>query len=325
MKSCAHAIHHEIYYHSFDPIERMAVMTLDQLRIFVAVAEREHLTRAAGALRLTPSAVSSAIHALETRYDARLFDRVGRRIELTEAGRIFLDEARATLARAEAAELALSELGGTMRGTLTIEASQTIASYWLAPALIRFRAEHPLVSIRLGAGNTETVRRAVHDGAAEIGFVEGHIDDPALAARQVGEDRLIIVTAPGHKLATASAVGAKELAATRWILRERGSGTRSVFEAALAARGIAPDILKVDLELPSNEAVRAAVELGDHATVVSELVAAPAIAAGTLARAPFAMTPRAFSMIWHKQRYRSRAARALDALLPGGVGAGTSG
>jgi DNA-binding transcriptional LysR family regulator len=294
----------------------MPVMTLDQLRIFVAVAEREHLTRAAEALRLTPSAVSSAIHVLESRYDARLFDRVGRRIELTEAGRIFLVEARATLARAEAAELALSELGGTMRGTLTIEASQTIASYFLPPALIRFRAEQPLVAIRLGAGNTETVRRAVHDGAAEIGFIEGHIDDPALASRQVGEDRLIIVTAPGHALAAARDVGAKELAATRWILRERGSGTRSVFEAALAARGIAPGILDVDLELPSNEAVRAAIELGGHATVVSELVAAPHIAAGTLARAAFAMPPRAFSMIWHKERYRSRAARALDALLP---------
>jgi DNA-binding transcriptional LysR family regulator len=295
----------------------MDAMTLDQLRIFVAVAEREHLTRAAEALHLTPSAVSSAIQVLESRYDARLFDRVGRRIELTEAGRIFLDEARATLARAEAAELALSELGGTMRGTLTIEASQTIASYWLPPALIRFRAEHPRVNIRLGAGNTETVRRAVHDGVAEIGFIEGHIDDPALATRQVGEDRLIIVTAPGHALAAAPEIGATELAATRWILRERGSGTRSVFEAALAARGIAPGILSVDLELPSNEAVRAAVEMGGHATVISERAAAPHIAAGTLARAGFAMTPRAFSMIWHKERYRSKAARTLDALLPG--------
>ncbi len=300
----------------------MDAMTLDQLRIFVAVAEREHLTRAAEALHLTPSAVSSAIHVLENRYDARLFDRVGRRIELTEAGRIFLDEARATLARAEAAELALSELGGTMRGTLTIEASQTIASYWLPPALIRFRAEHPLVNIRLGAGNTETVRRAVHDGAAEIGFIEGLIDDPALASRQVGEDRLIIVTAPGHPLASARDVGAQELAATRWILRERGSGTRSVFEAALAARGIAPDILTVDLELPSNESVRAAVEMGGHATVISERAAAPHIAAGTLVRAAFTMTPRAFSMIWHKERYRSRAARALDPLLPDGREAG---
>jgi DNA-binding transcriptional LysR family regulator len=298
-------------------------MTLDQLRIFVAVAEREHLTRAAEALRLTPSAVSSAIQVLESRYDARLFDRVGRRIELTEAGRIFLVEAKATLARAEAAELALSELGGAMRGTLTIEASQTIASYWLPPALVRFRTAYPAVGIRLGVGNTETVRRAVHDGAAEIGFIEGHIDDPALSNRQVSEDRLIVVTAPGHPLAGAGLVGARELLETRWVLREHGSGTRSVFEMALQARGISPESLIVDLELPSNEAIRAAVEMGGHATVVSELVATPHIAAGKLARAAFEMTPRAFSMIWHKERYRSKAARTLDALLTGTPDAAT--
>ncbi|WEK50688.1 MAG: LysR family transcriptional regulator [Candidatus Kaistia colombiensis] len=292
-------------------------MTLDQLRIFIAVAEREHLTRAAEALRLTPSAVSSAIHALEARYDTRLFDRVGRRIELTEAGRIFLVEARATLARAQAAELALAELGGLVRGTLEIQASQTIASYWLPPALVRFRAAYPSIGIHLQTGNTETVRHAVHEGIAEIGFIEGDIDDPALATRAVGEDRLILVATPGHALAKAAEVGPEHIAATRWVMRERGSGTRSVFEAALTARGILPETLQIDLELPSNEAVRSAVEVGDHATVVSELVASPHIEAGKLARAAFEMTPRAFSMVWHKERYRSKAALALEALLPG--------
>jgi DNA-binding transcriptional LysR family regulator len=290
-------------------------MTLDQLRIFIAVAEREHLTRAAEALRLTPSAVSSAIHALETRFDVHLFDRVGRRIELNEAGKIFLVEAKATLARAEAAELALAELGGLMRGTLQIQASQTIASYWLPPALMRLRAAYPSIGIHLEVGNTETVRQAVHDGVAEIGFIEGEIDDPALATRTVGEDRLIIVTTPGHELARATVVGAKEIAATRWVMREKGSGTRSVFEATLTARGILPETLTIDLELPSNEAIRAAVEAGQHATVVSELVASPHIEAGKLARVAFEMTPRAFSMVWHKERYRSKAALAFEALL----------
>ncbi|MCX5571429.1 LysR family transcriptional regulator [Kaistia nematophila] len=290
-------------------------MTLDQLRIFIAVAEREHLTRAAEALRLTPSAVSSAIHALEARYDARLFDRVGRRIELTEAGRVFLVEARATIARAQAAELALAELGGLLRGTLEVQASQTIASYWLPSALVRFRAAYPSLGIHLQIGNTETVRHAVHEGLAEIGFIEGEIDDPALATRAVGEDRLILVTTPGHALARAATVGPEEIAATRWVMRERGSGTRSVFEAALTARGIQPETLQVDMELPSNEAVRAAVETGEHATVVSELVASPHIEAGKLARVAFEMTPRAFSMVWHKERYRSKAARALETLL----------
>ena len=91
-------------------------MTLEQLRIFVAVAEREHVTGAARDINLTQSAVSAAIAALEARYATRLFDRVGRRIELTQAGRLFLTEARAVLARAAAAETVLMDLAGLARG-----------------------------------------------------------------------------------------------------------------------------------------------------------------------------------------------------------------
>jgi len=109
-------------------------MTLEQLRIFVAVAERQHVTEAARALNLAQSAASHAIAALEARHDTKLFNRVGRRIELTEAGQVFLTEARAVLAHVEVAELALSEFGNLERGTLSIQASQTIAGYWLRPS-----------------------------------------------------------------------------------------------------------------------------------------------------------------------------------------------
>ena len=127
-------------------------MTLEQLRIFVAVAERQHVTEAARALNLAQSAASHAIAALEARHDTKLFDRVGRRIELTEAGHIFLAEARAVLARTEAAELALSEFGGLKRGTLSIQASQTIAGYWLPRHLVAFRRAYPQIKIRLAIG-----------------------------------------------------------------------------------------------------------------------------------------------------------------------------
>jgi DNA-binding MarR family transcriptional regulator len=93
-------------------------MTLEQLRIFVGVAEREHMTAAARALNVTQSAASAAIAALEERHAIKLFHRVGRGIALTEAGRLFLTEARGVLARADAAETVLEELGGLKRGTL---------------------------------------------------------------------------------------------------------------------------------------------------------------------------------------------------------------
>ena len=111
-------------------------MTLEQLRIFVAVAECEHVTQGARQLNLTQSATSAAVAALEERYATKLFDRIGRRIALTEAGWLFLKEAKAVLARASAAAKVLTDLADLTRGSLALAASQTVANYWL-PAAIR--------------------------------------------------------------------------------------------------------------------------------------------------------------------------------------------
>ena len=259
-------------------------MTLEQLRIFVAVAERQHVTRAAEALNLAQSAASAAIAALETRHGTRLFNRVGRGIELTQAGRIFLDEAKAVLARAEAAELTLAELGGLKRGTLAVRASQTIAGYWLPRHLVAFRRLFPEIDIRLGIGNTAEVAMAVRDGATELGFVEGAVDDPALASVTVARDQLELVVGPDHDWAAIERLDPGRLIETEWVMREPGSGTRSAFEAALERFGLAPHLLRVALELPSNKAVRAAVEAGLGATAISASVVASSLESGLLHR-----------------------------------------
>lgn len=287
-------------------------MTFDQLRIFVAVAERQHVTRAAEALHMAQSAVSAAVAALEARYGVRLFERVGRGIELTEAGQIFLEEARAVLVRAEAAELALTELGGLARGTLSIMASQTISSYWLPRRLVDFRRAHPGVALRLSIGNTAQVAAAVKDGSVELGFVEGAVEDPLLRSEDVASDQLVVVVAAEHPWAEAAPTTAAGLVAEGdWVLREPGSGTRSVFEEALRAAGADLARLRVALELPSNEAVRAAVEAGLGATATSASVAAPGIEAGLLHQVPFVLPQRAFSLLRHVERRGSRAALAL--------------
>ena len=290
-------------------------MTLDQLRIFVAVAEREHLTQAAVALHLTPSAVSAAVHALETRYDAHLFNRVGRRIELSDQGRLFLCEARATLASAKAAELALLELSGLHRGTLAIEASQTITSYWLPPALMRFAAAHPAITLSLAEGNTASVAAAVLDGRADLGFVEGIVDEPALSVTTIDDDRLLIVAAPSHPLAARRDVSVSDLAAARWVMREAGSGTRAAFEQALRHGGIVPETLTVVLHLPTNEAACAAVRAGDSLAVISALAARPHIEGGRLCALRYELPARSFAMLRHKERYRTKASLALEAVL----------
>ncbi|TFW28816.1 LysR substrate-binding domain-containing protein [Duganella callida] len=291
-------------------------MTLEQLRIFIAVAEREHLTQAADALALTPSAVSASIRALEERYDTPLFHRMGRGIQLNDAGRLFLAEARATLAAARNAELTLAELAGLQRGALAVHASQTIASYWLPPRLMAFHRRYPQITLSLTIGNTTSVAQAVLDGAADLGLVEDDgVEDSELAVTDVAQDRIVVVVAPAHPWADGRAIGADELLAADWIMREPGSGTRSAAETRLAALGVAPSRLKVVMALPSNEAVRSAVLAGPYATVASELVVAPHLQAGLLRQATLALPPRPFALLHHRQRHQSRAAQALAQLL----------
>ncbi|HEY2755729.1 MAG TPA: LysR family transcriptional regulator [Pseudolabrys sp.] len=290
-------------------------MTLEQLRIFVAVAERQHVTQAARALNLAQSAASHAIASLEDQHDIKLFDRVGRRIELTEAGRVFLAEAKAVLARAEAAELALSEFGGLKRGTLSVQASQTISGYWLPRHLAAFRRAHPQVRIHLTIGNTEQAAAAVEAGASEVGFVEGTVENENFVVTPVARDQLIVVTAPDHPWAGLARLTAADLLEGDWVLREPGSGTRSVFEGAVSKQGLDPRALRIQLELPSNEAVRAAVEAGLGATAISASVAAPSIESGLLQQVNFRLPERRFYALRHRDRYRSRAAEALLAMV----------
>ncbi|WDR04571.1 LysR family transcriptional regulator [Devosia rhodophyticola] len=298
-------------------------MTLEQLEIFVAVAEREHLTNAAHAIGLTPSAVSASIKALETFHDVHLFERVGRRIEITAAGRAFLVEAKTILARVRTAELVLSELSQLHRGTLAVHASQTIASYWLPSRLMQFRTAFPGIDIRLHVGNTETVAQAVLDGLAEIGFAEGDIENAALATEVIAKDIMVIVARPDHPLATARSITASDLLVqTQWIAREPGSGTRAALEQALRDNGCDPAKLQRSLVLPSNEAVLAAVAASNCAAAVSLSAAAHLLDQGELAIIDFALPTRAFHSVRHKERRHGEAVRQLQAICAGTFVAG---
>lgn len=288
-------------------------MTLDQLRIFVAVAERQHMTQAAAVLNLTQSATSAAIAALEDRHGVRLFDRIGRRIILTPAGQEFLGEARGVLARASAAVRVLDDLAGLTRGTLRLAASQTVGNYWLPPLMQRFHAEHPGVTLTLVIGNTVQVATAVADMSADLGFVEGVVDDPALKSNAIPGDRLALVVPPTHPWAKHPPVG-PEIAGSAWVLREPGSGTRALFETVVQRSGVAIEDILVALELPSNEAVRAAVTAGAGASLLSALVVQQALSAGTLVEVPFSLPQREFHVLHHKERILSQVEKRFLAL-----------
>lgn len=288
-------------------------MTLDQLRIFVAVAELQHVTRAASALALSQSAVSSSIAALETQYDIKLFHRIRRNIVLTDAGQQFLSEARAVLARASSAENMLADLAGLRRGALTLAASQTVANYWIPKVMQRLHEAYPGVSLNLSITNTEQVVRQVAEGTVDLGFVEDQVETDGLDIRAVAQDELVLVVAPDHPWVDRDLTSADfDLRESAWVLREQGSGTRSSFEKMVRSSGGDPSGFDIALELPSNEAVRSAVEAGVGATVMSRLVVASSLSAGTLTALRWPLPSRDFLMLRHQQRYVTEAMRVFS-------------
>ena len=285
-------------------------MTLEQIRIFLTVAETLNMTQAARELHMTQSAVSAAISALETRHNILVFDRIGRGLNLSATGRIFLNEARALWAQAQQAARALDELAGLTRGTLTIAASQTVANYWLPRRLAYFASRYPDINITLTVGNTRNVAERVVEGMADIGFGEGEITHNSLIIRHIGGDHLSLYAAPHHPM-IGKALTPQDLAQAHWIMRDTGSGTRATLETALDKIGIDLQRLSVLLELPSNEAVLAAVSNSNALTAVSEFAAAPHVAARTLCPLSFDLATRKFYSFCHKDRTASAALLAF--------------
>jgi DNA-binding transcriptional LysR family regulator len=286
-------------------------MTLEQLRVFVAVADRRHVTRAAKDLGITQSSASAAVAALEMRYGARLFDRVGREIRLTETGRLFLPEARAVLDRVATARSVIEDRSSEATGTVAVGASQTIASYWLPRRLASFHAAHLGVRLDVVIGNTSEIEGAVVEGAVNLGLVEGPTQHPALLRCRVGQDRLMLVVAAEQPPLPEIESGRLDLRSISWVVREEGSGTRVVLQDLAQREGLKFDDLNIFLVLPANEAVREMVEAGAGATIISEHVVASAVAAGKLRAVPIDLPPRDFALVRHRDRHLSVAQMAL--------------
>lgn len=290
-------------------------LTLEQLRIFVAVAEHQHVTNAARAINLTQSTISAAISALEARFSVALFDRIGRRIALNSAGERFLEEARLVLAKARDAENVLADLAGLRRGQVSVAASQTVANYWLPKRLTSYRKHFPDIDLNVMIGNTEKAVRLVSSGAVELAVVEGVVEDPALSVATVSDDELVMIAPLDHPWSKQPSGKPIRLGESNWVARERGSGTREEFDRLLAAAGVASP--RIAFEFTSNEAVCSAVEAGAGAAIVPMLVAANALSTGAVAKVEVPVSPRRYFLVTLHGRTMSNAAASVRDYLTG--------
>ncbi|MDO6387749.1 MULTISPECIES: LysR family transcriptional regulator [unclassified Uliginosibacterium] len=251
-------------------------MNLHLLRIFAAVIEQKSFSRAAEVQGVSQPAVSKAVRELEDQLQVVLLERGGRSFRPSEAGQMLYKYARGIFAMERAAIEAVQAYSELERGSLTIGASTTIAAYWLPKYIAEFSSQHPGVSLRLLSGNTKQVAQWLLDCDVDVALVEGHIDDERLEIRPWRRERMLIVAA-----AKAFPAGRKQratdLSSQLWLLREPGSGSRSVVEHEMERLGIQP---ARTLEAGSNEIIVQMAAAGLGLGLVPELAAADAIALG---------------------------------------------
>jgi DNA-binding transcriptional LysR family regulator len=297
-------------------------MTLRQLEVFLAVARARSFRRAAEALHLSQPALSQHVRELEGDLSARLFDRLGRTVHLTEAGRILEDHATRLFATLTDARHAIADLQGLERGTLAIGASTTPGIYLLPGVLGVFRQRYPAIDVTLRLGNSEQVEALVRGGELDVGVVGDAGARPAeasLAARV--EDELVLVVGPTHAWARRREIAPADLRDQPLLLREPGSATRQVTERALAAAGVA---YRPGMVLPHTEAIKQGVQAGLGVAFVSVYAIQGERAAGRLrpVRVRGLRIVRHFHLIHHERRRPSTAARAFMELFAAAAPAG---
>jgi DNA-binding transcriptional LysR family regulator len=238
------------------------------------------MTLGAERLDVSQPAVSKQVRELERALGVPLFDRVGRRVRLSQAGEVLADHARRLFALAHEAEQAMADVRAVGRGRLAIGASTTIGTYLLPGVLAEFWRRHPGVELLVEIENTEQVHRRLGRHELDVGLTEGFVGGNDLDAEVFLQDELVVIAARGHRLAGKPRVPLSELRQEPFILREPGSGTRAVQEQALARLKLP---VRVVMALGSTEAIKRVVAQGVGLAVVSRLAVREECTAGTVA------------------------------------------
>lgn len=240
-------------------------ITLRQLQVFEAAARLGGYTRAAEALHLSQPAVSMQIRQLEGQAGMPLFDQIGKKLHLTDAGRTLYSHAQSILAQVHEAQLELEEMRGVRRGQLNITIAST-ANYFAPRLLAAFCQRHPEVKVSLDVSNREHILELLHETDKDLAIMGRPPEPSDLVAHPFMENPLVVIAAPSHPLAQASGIPLARLNQETFISREIGSGTRIAVERFFEEAGTR---LTTAMEMSSNEAIKQAVQAGLGLGVVS--------------------------------------------------------
>ena len=273
-------------------------MTLRDLTIFTQVAKTLSMSESADLLGCAQPTVSQVIASIEREYGVRLFERLSRKLYLTDDGRYLNSYAQNILALYDEVDANLGAF--SLPVVLRIGATITVGSSIMGEVVSRFEKENPRISVEVYVDNTETIEALLAESQLDIALVEGEVRHPSLVAEAVLPDSLVLVAAKEFPLP--SEVDIHDLESLPFILREKGSGTRNMFVKLLEEKGVT---IREKWICHSSDAILSAVHSAQGLTVISRRLVAPDLAKGVLREVTIrgVSFARMFSLVFHKDKF----------------------
>lgn len=290
--------------------------TLDQLRILKAIAAEGSFKRAADSLYVSQPAISLQVQNLEKQLNVHLFDRGGRKAQLTEAGYLLLNYGEKIIGLCQETCRAIEDLQNLQGGTLIVGASQTTGTYLLPRMIGMFRQKYPDVSVQLQVHSTRRTSWAVANGMVDLAIIGGEVPAELQETLQIvpyAEDELALILPVNHSLAKVETIQREDLYKLNFITLDSQSTIRKVIDQVLTRSNIDTKRLKVEMELNSIEAIKNAVQSGLGAAFVSVTAIEKELQMGVLqiAKIQEVIVKRMLSVIVNPNRYSSKAAEAF--------------
>jgi DNA-binding transcriptional LysR family regulator len=286
-------------------------MELSALKAFQKVAESGSFSKAGEALFLTQPAISKRIASLEDRLGMRLFDRIGKHVLLTEAGRTLLPEAQKILAQVDESQRLLANLTTRVSGPLHVATSHHIGLHRLPAILQKFTHHHPEVELELSFMDSENALRLIEIGKLELAIVTLPEDPaPLIKTTPAWKDELVFVCGKNHALTKLKKVDLKTLSQHRALLPSQGTITRKIIESYLAKKDLS---LNVTMETNYLETIQTMVEIGLGWSALPKIMCNNRL---TILPVSTIRLQRTLGIVQHKSRTLSNAARALLGFIP---------
>jgi DNA-binding transcriptional LysR family regulator len=284
-------------------LKDLTPMDFRRLEVFVQVYQMKSFSKAGQSLYLSQPTISEHIRLLEEDLGLALFDRQGKEILPTKAGQMLFQYASQLLALRKESVRAMGQFRDKGTGELVVGGSNIPGQYILPAVMGKFKQLFPRINLRLLVGDSKNIKEYLLEGSIEIGVVGVKVEHRQITCRHLIRDDLICISPqgalPGNKI-----IDPKEITRLPFILREKGSGTRTAIEEAIRKIHLDLSDLQVVAEMGSNEAIRQAVKAGVGATIISRLAVQEDLELGRFKEIRINRLPmvRNFFIITHKQR-----------------------